>query len=810
MSESRSCFHCGSVVEPKDYFHAVLGDIERSFCCAGCMAVAHTIYGEGLESFYQRQLPAGERPEFLSVNDGIPQSLLVYDDPILQTRFIKELSSQESQTVLSLEKIRCAACVWLCDHHLKRVKGILDVQINYVTLKAIITFDPQKILLSQILYEVQRIGYLAWPYEPSDLAIRSKVERRKLLFRLGVALLGMMQVMMYAWPIYTNSDDLTPENNLLLNWTSWLLTVPVVFYSAAPIFSGAWSSVRSFYRTRSLGMDVPIALALGLAFVVGTINLLIGDGPSYFDSITMFVAFTLGARYIELIARQDAQSGSEALAKQLPASCERFIDYPRSNAVERVPVVRCITGDVLRIAPGEIIPADGVLMSSCTSVSEALLTGESRPVHKKTADLLYAGTHNIQNSIAIRVTAIGQTTRLAGIAILLDRALQAKPPMLGLAEIWSSRFVVLLILAAFMSSAVWLILDSSRAWPVLLGVLVASCPCALSLAIPTAMAAAQGTLTQLGLFVIHGRALEGLSKADTLVMDKTGTLTVGEPCLQTIVTLRSGYSENEVLQIAAGMGEGQNHPFSLAIKQVIKERNLAEKIFKKVSENHLGRGLSNESYRLGNANWVGVEDLDHSENRQRSYIYLADEHGPIAELSFLDTPREGVDYLLEYAKNAGMSVFLLSGDTADTVKAWAQYHGIDRYQGGASPEDKFKFIKQLQEHGSTVCALGDGINDAPFLAKANVSIAMGSGAPLAAAGADAVLMSPNLLVLVQAFKLSKRTQRIIRQNLIWAFIYNITVIPVAIMAWINPWIAGIGMALSSLIVTLNAWRLRKV
>ena len=252
---------------------------------------------------------------------------MVYDDPILQTRFIKELSSQESQTVLSLEKIRCAACVWLCDHHLKRVKGILDVQINYVTLKAIITFDPQKILLSQILYEVQRIGYLAWPYEPSDLAIRSKVERRKLLFRLGVALLGMMQVMMYAWPIYTNSDDLTPENNLLLNWTSWLLTVPVVFYSAAPIFSGAWSSVRSFYRTRSLGMDVPIALALGLAFVVGTINLLIGDGPSYFDSITMFVAFTLGARYIELIARQDAQSGSEALAKQLPASCERSEEH---------------------------------------------------------------------------------------------------------------------------------------------------------------------------------------------------------------------------------------------------------------------------------------------------------------------------------------------------------------------------------------------------------------------------------------------------------------------------------------------------
>lgn len=201
-----------------------------------------------------------------------------------------------------------------------------------------------------------------------------------------------MQVMMYAWPIYTDSVDLSPENNLLLNWTSWLLTVPVVFYSAAPIFSAAWRSVRSFAQTRSLGMDVPIALALGMAFTVGTVNLLVGDGPSYFDSITMFVAFTLGARYIELIARQDAQSGSEALAKQLPASCERYLDHSKSASVERIPVVRCLVGDRVRVGPGEIIPADGVLIDSYTSVSEALLTGESRLVQKSPGDRLFAGS----------------------------------------------------------------------------------------------------------------------------------------------------------------------------------------------------------------------------------------------------------------------------------------------------------------------------------------------------------------------------------------------------------------------------------
>ncbi|MEY3936725.1 MAG: hypothetical protein RLZZ202_927, partial [Pseudomonadota bacterium] len=608
----------------------------------------------------------------------------------------------------------------------------------------------------------------------------------------------------------TDSVDLSPENNLLLNWTSWLLTVPVVLYSAAPIFSSAWRSVRSFAQTRSLGMDVPIALALGMAFTVGTVNLVVGDGPSYFDSITMFVAFTLGARYIELIARQDAQSGSEALAKQLPASCERYLDYPKSTSVERIPVVRCLVGDRVRVGPGEIIPADGVLIDSYTSVSEALLTGESRPIQKSRGDHLFAGTHNIQNSIAMEITAVGQTTRLAGIAILLDRALQAKPPLLGLAEIWAGRFVILLIIAAIISSAAWLVVDPSRAWPVMLGVLVASCPCALSLAIPTALAAAQGALTKIGLFVIHGRALEGLSKANTLVMDKTGTLTIGEPRIQTITVLRNGMTEGEVLALAVGMEEGQNHPLGLAFGLALRERGLMPHHFLERSANHLGKGLSNGNYRLGKADWVGVQALPTPFDALYSHVYLGDDQGLIAQFSFLDRPREGVAALLQYAHVHGIAVHLLSGDAPATVEAWARYHGIVHYCGGASPEEKYEFIRQLQADGAKVCAIGDGVNDAPFLAKADVSIAMGSGAPLAAAGADAVLISSNFETLVKAFSLAHRTQKIIRQNLLWAFLYNVTVIPVAMMAWINPWVAGIGMASSSLLVTLNAWRLRKV
>jgi Cu2+-exporting ATPase len=344
----------------------------------------------------------------------------------------------------------------------------------------------------------------------------------------------------------------------------------------------------------------------------------------------------------------------------------------------------------------------------------------------------------------------------------------------------------------------------------MLGVLVASCPCALSLAIPTALAAAQGALTKIGLFVIHGRALEGLSKANTLVMDKTGTLTIGEPRLQTITIFRDGMSEQDALALVVGMEEGQSHPLGLAFGVALRERGLAPHHFLEQSANHLGKGLSNGDYRLGKADWVGVQALPTPYDVLYSHVYLGDDQGLIAQFSFLDRPREGVDALLQYAHAHGITVHLLSGDAPATVEAWAHHHGIAHYRGGASPEEKYEFIRQLQADGAKVCAIGDGVNDAPFLAKADVSIAMGSGAPLAAAGADAVLISPHFETLVQAFSLAHRTQKIIRQNLLWAFLYNVTVIPVAMMAWINPWVAGIGMASSSLLVTLNAWRLRKV
>lgn len=800
-----NCYHCGGELPQPTLHFSELGGKQRAFCCAGCQAIAETIHGQGLQAFYARRVPLGGKPEDFSGN--IPERLLAYDDPVLTNRFVRVGEDGASEVTLRLEKIRCAACVWLNEQHLLRVPGVKSAIANYVTQRAVIRYDASRCKLSELLFAVEQIGYAAWPFEPSASNDMAKRERRQMLMRLGVAMLGMMQVMMYAWPTYSKDSDLINEHAALLGWASWLLTLPVIFYSAWPMFTAAWHSLRQFPRTRMLGMDVPVALALGFAFMAGTLNLLHGIRETYFDSMTMFVAFLLAARYVELRARQDAQSGAEALARQLPATCERLGDYPESRQAQTIPVVRCEVGDYLRVAPGEAIPVDGVVAEGETSTDEALLSGESRAVRKQAGDGVYAGSFNLESPLVMRVTAVGQATRLAGIASLLDQALQAKPKLAGLAERWAGIFVVVLLGMALLTGLVWWWLDSPRAWVYAVAVLVVSCPCALSLATPAALAAAQGAVTRLGLLVVRGHALETIARATDLVLDKTGTLTAGKLHLSAVHVVAPGLDESGVLAIAAGLEAGQKHPLALAVLDAASSRGVMAKNLGQTPLGIPGKGIQCGEWRLGSAGWLGVEELAAD---AATRLYLFREASLAAVLELADKPRNGARELIAAARSAGVRVRLLSGDHPATVAWWAREMGIADYQGGVLPEEKHAAIRALQAKGCVVWAVGDGVNDAPQLAQADVSVAVGSGAPLAQAGADAVLAAESLLPLVDTLRHARRTNRVVRQNLVWAFVYNVTAIPLAAFGLVNPWVAGIGMALSSLGVTLNAWRLRRV
>ena len=810
---AKTCYHCGDKITPPGAFTSLLNGRSQLFCCAGCQAIAETIHGEGLEAFYARRLPAGDKPGDDVGGDQPPPRLLAFDDPALTQRFTREGDGGTAEVTLRLEKIRCAACVWLNEQHLRRLPGVLEVDAHYVTQRARIRFDTQRVRLSQLLYAVERIGYQAWPFEPSAARDDAKREQQSLLMRLGVAMLGMMQVMMYAWPAYSGAEDLLQEHAALLGWTSFVLTLPVLLYSAGPIFARAWHSVRAAQITGVLGMDVPVALALGLAFIAGTGNLISRSGETYFDSVTMFVALLLAARYIELRARHDATSGAEALGKQLPATCERLIAYPNGES-EMIPVVRAKVGDILRVSPGDPLPADGVVVEGQSAVDEALLSGESRPVEKRSGDAVLAGSFNLQSPLLMRVEAVGQATRLSGIAQLLDRALTEKPRLAGLTEKWAGYFVAVLLVLALGTGVVWAMIGAEDAWVYAVAVLVVSCPCALSLATPAALAASQGALTRIGLLVVRGHAMEVVAAATDLVLDKTGTITTGEMRLSVVSILREGVGDVAALGLAAGLELGQKHPVARAFFRAAAARGTGMRTFAQAPSGVVGKGVECAGWRLGSLDWVGHAAGGHpfatGDAEATSWVYLAEGAGLVAAFGFTDEPRPGIEALVSTARLMGLRVHVLSGDHPETVAAWAQKLAADSSLGGCSPEDKLAYIKALQSKGRVVWAVGDGINDAPQLAQANVSVAVGSGAPLAQAGADVVLTGEDLSPLAGMLRHARKTHRIVRQNLVWAFAYNVLAIPAAAAGWVSPFGAAIGMSVSSLLVTLNAWRLRRV
>ena len=774
------------------------GEMRRA-CCRGCQAVAQTIVDSGQGAYYTHRTALPATPQQAEAELA---QLGLYDLPEIQESFVRTETENIREAALILENIVCAACIWLNERHIARLPGVLSVEINYATRRARVRWDNSRIQLSAILKAVSDIGYIAHPFDPGRSDDIHKRERNTAIKRLAIAGLGMMQVMMYALPTYI-ATDMTTDIRLLMRWASLILTIPVVVYSAWPFFIGAWRDVKR----RTLGMDVPVALGIGTAFVASVYGTFSGRGEVYYDSVTMFVFLLLTGRFLEMNARRRAGAAIEELVKLIPAATTRLPNWPARDE-EQVPVARLAVGDHVLVRPGETLPADGAVVEGDSAVSEAMLTGESLPVSKTVHSRVVGGSLNQASPLVVRVDKLGADTRLASIVRLLDRAQSEKPRIGQLADRAAAWFVGLLLLITLAVGLAWYVIDPSKALWIVVSVLVVTCPCALGLATPAALTTATGRLTRLGLLTTRGHALETLARATDLVFDKTGTLTHGRLSVRRVIPL-GGRSEAEVGAIAAALEAGSEHPIAKALRESAVSITTASRV-----RNTPGRGveghIDGHIYRLGSPRFAAASETPPAPPESgggASWVALAGESGLIAWFALADTPRTDAPAALAALKKQGLRLHLLSGDAEAAVRRTAQQLGIADWHAGALPEDKLAYVKTLQNEGRIVAMVGDGINDAPVLAGAQVSIAMGEGADVAQAAADMVMLGSRLGTLADGVALARKTQRIIRENLGWALAYNLVAIPAAALGHVTPWIAGIGMSASSLLVVLNALRL---
>ncbi|WP_236458740.1 heavy metal translocating P-type ATPase, partial [Pseudomonas syringae] len=792
-------YHCALPVPPGSRFTTpVLGET-RELCCPGCQAVAEAIVSAGLEDYYRHRSQASANPQSLPTQ--LLEELQLYDRPDAQAPFVHH-EGTVSQTTLLVEGISCAACGWLIEQRLGRLPGVVEARLNLSSHRLQVRWHTEQLLFSHLLNELHIIGYVAHPWQADRAAERLAHDNKLALRQLGVAGLLWFQAMMATmatWPEF--NIDLSPQLHIILRWVALFLTTPIVFYSCAPFFRGALRDLRS----RHLTMDVSVSVAIGAAYVAGIWTTITGTGELYLDAVGMFALFLLSGRYLERRARERTAAATAQLVNLLPASCLRLNE---EGQTERIMLSELCLADRVLVQPGAVIPADGNILEGQSSVDESLLTGEYLPQARGVGDAVTAGTLNVEGPLTVRVSALGEATQLSAIVRLLERAQSEKPRLAQIADRAAQAFLLFSLIAAAVIGVVWWQIDASRAFWIVLAMLVATCPCALSLATPTALTAATGTLHRLGLLLTRGHVLEGLNRIDTVIFDKTGTLTEGRLVLRSILPL-SELSADECLGLAAALENRSEHPIARAFGQAPQA---AEDVYSQP-----GLGLEGcvgaRRLRIGQPAFVCAlsnTEMPPMPEEAGQWLLLGDAKGPLAWLVLDDRLREDAALLLQACKARGWKTLMLSGDSSPMVASVAAALGIDESRGSMRPDDKLAVLHHLQAQGRRVLMIGDGVNDVPIMAAADISVAMGSATDLAKTSADAVLLCNRLAVLIEALNLARRTRRIIIENLVWAGLYNGLMLPFAALGWVTPIWAAIGMSASSLIVVLNALRLSRL
>ncbi|MCU8074281.1 heavy metal translocating P-type ATPase [Shewanella sp. SM29] len=793
-----SCFHCQEPVLTGQQFVTRINDRDELMCCPGCQAVSQAIVDAGLLSYYKFRTEPGSKQNAL-----VPEALTqfsAYDLPEVQQDFVHSEDNVESVS-LSIDGITCAACAWLIEHKVKQLAGVSQVLVNSTTQRAMISWDKRKVKLSDILGQISRIGYQAAPYQVDEQELNNKLNSRKFLLRLGLAGFATMQVMMFALALYTGYfTDLDVQYRDYFRWVSMIFATPVVLYSAQPFY---FSAIRTLLSGK-LNMDVSVSIAIGGAYTASCFATVNGTGEVYFESVSMFTFFLLLGRYFEQKARQKASVSSSNLHKLVPLTAHLVTE----NGQEEIPAKKLRLNDVILVKPGEMVAADGVVIEGHTNINEAMLTGEQMPIEKQQDQQVYAGTINVDQPIKVKVTALGQDQLVAEIIRLQELASNTKPAIALLADKLSRYFSGTILTIATITYLVWQQISPEDAFWVTLSVLVATCPCALALATPTAVTCATAIFTRLGIITRKAGVFEKLPQIKHVVFDKTGTLTCGTLSIGQTQCM-ADLTKTQALAIAAALETGSRHPIAAAFALFADNTLVAEQVHHEVGFGVRGR-IEGTDYLIGNAVFTGAR-VDTQDPTQKIWLARSanEQLEVLASFEIQDNIRQDSKATIEILKQQGCRISIASGDSSGHVHQLAKELGIEDVHSGLTPAGKLALVTKLQQH-TRVAMFGDGINDVPVLAGADLSVAMGSGSAIAKNSADLILLGDHLSRFTQAVAVAKLTTQIIKQNLAWALGYNALILPLAVTGHVAPYIAAIGMSASSLIVVGNSLRLLRV
>ena len=798
VAPAASCDHCGDPLAGLKVEQRKLGPALKSFCCLGCAFIAEQLF---LAQAGNRDRAALDR----ALRTDLPRSLAG--------------DGRLAHAQIEVHGMVCAACALLIEHHVKRVPGVANVQVDFAARRAHVAFDVSQTDVPALTQAIERAGYQSGPAAPADRV------RRIALLRVMIAWLMMMQVMMLSVPAYLAAPgEIPPDIEQLLRLAQLVLSLPVLLFSAQPILRAALSQVRAG-SAAAIGMDLPIVIGLGAAFGASTWATLTASGPVYFDSVTMFVALVLASRWLQGKGLERAYAYIDSAQRRTELSAYRLRSWPGSQASENVPAATLQIDDAVLVPPGESVPADGVVIGGASAVSQAWLTGESTPIEKGNGAPVLAGSINLEQPLIVRVTRCGEATSLAALRRLVDAAGRDRPRVVELANRVAVIFLWAVMVIAALTVVGWWFVDPAQALPNAVAVLVATCPCALSLAAPAALAATQSSLARHGVLLARAPALEQLARVNTFACDKTGTLTAAEPVLAHVVPLRggAGHDSQTLLGLAASLEALSSHPFARALVRAARAACVTQSLARDAhAEASAGveAVVDERRLRLGRPDYaLGLYQGDPApllaQVRQRiereriagdSVILLADAAGPIALFAFGESLRADADALVQTLKRERIDILLLSGDRRGPVERVARELGISTAYAHQTPESKRALVASLQASGRTVAMMGDGMNDAPVIAQADVSIALADGNALAQARADLIVLSSRLSSVSHAFAAARRGMTIVRENLAWAFGYNVAVIPLAALGYVTPAVAAVGMAASSLLVVANALR----